>query len=190
MTKSLVRFIGGLFLIAATIGSGATIGIGALSAGPAGAVTPTFTVNDASDAGLLAPGTETTCTSTNVDVDEANTCTLRSALEASRNLAASTTIALPDPNSVANNAAAQYAVDNTFGQLDVNDNGNTVTIVGAGQSTTIIAAAGESATTRVLKVESGTIADVSGVTIEGGLATTAAASSTAGPCPSPTPRSR
>jgi hypothetical protein len=46
VTTSLVRFVGGLFLIAATIGSGAAIGIEALSAGPAGAVTSPLVVDN------------------------------------------------------------------------------------------------------------------------------------------------
>ena len=129
-------------------------------------------------------GGTTTCESTNV-VDDTNTCTLRAAIQASENLGESTTIDLPDPSTVANDPAAAYSVESANGQLDINDNGNTVTIDGAGQSTAVIQAQCNTTDctvdSRVIKVESGTTADISGITVEDGIppGATAAGSSSA-----------
>ena len=73
---------------------------------------------------------------------------------------------------MANNPAPQYDVDSGLGQLDVNDNGNTVTIEGAGQGVAVIQAQCvtdcAAVTSRVLKIESGTTGDISGITVEDG----------------------
>ena len=169
MTKSLVRFIGGLFLIASTIGVGA-FGIALATAGPAGATT-TLVVNDALD-GTATPGNCTTSTeATGPD------CTLRAALEEAQNLAADTTITVPDAADVEFNPSTShiYQVLSTSGsnsQLDVNDDTHTVTINGAGPTASILQAQCTGTctgfTTRVLKVETGTTADISGVTVEDG----------------------
>ena len=171
MRQSIGRFISGLVLIAG-VSAGAGLGAALVAPGVAGATT-TFTVNDTADfpvVGGVGGGT-TTCTSTNV-IDDTNTCTLRAAIQASENLAESTIIDLPDPTGVEFDAGPAYSVESTNGQLDVNDNGNTVTIDGAGQGSTVIEAqcTGVACTvsTRVLKIESGTTADISGVTVEDG----------------------
>ena len=66
MTKSFGRLVGGLFLLASSIGVGAGLTIDLVAAGPAGAAT-TITVNDANDSTATAsnctPGEETDCTS-------------------------------------------------------------------------------------------------------------------------------
>jgi hypothetical protein len=156
VTTSLVRFVGGLFLIAATIGSGAAIGIGALSAGPAGAVTSPLVVDNNVD----SAATPSNCTTPVV-----GECTLRDAVAAASAAGGAVTITLPSLG-----AGDVYNVDSTLGYIDVSG-GGTVTIVGGGQSNTILEAtnAGSTPTTRVLKVENGTIADISGVTIEDGV---------------------
>ena len=171
MRQSVGRFVSGLVLIVG-VSAGTGLGAALLAPGVAGATT-TFTVNDTADypvTGGVGGGT-TTCTSTNV-VDETNTCTLRAAIQASENLGESTIIDLPDPTTVEFDPASTYSVESTNGQLDVNDNGNTVTIDGADQSTTVIQAqctgVGCDVTTRVLKIESGTTADISDVTVEDG----------------------
>jgi hypothetical protein len=172
MRQSITRFISGLVLITA-VGAGSGLSAALLAPGVAGATT-VFTVNDAADYPLVGGvgGGTTTCTSTNV-VDDVNTCTLRAAIQASQNLGESTTIVLPDPSTVEYDEASAYSVESTNGQLDINDHGNTVTIDGAGQSTAVIQAQCTGSctggvTSRVIKVESGTTADISGVTVEDG----------------------
>ncbi len=123
-----------------------------------------ITVNDAGDSSPT-PG--------NCVLSTEGDCTLRAAIEEAETLGTDVDITLPDPNTVANNPAAQYAVDSGLGQLDVYDDGNTVTIDGAaGQAVDVIQAqcitSCEGISSRVLKVESGTTADISGVTIEDG----------------------
>jgi hypothetical protein len=152
-----------------TLGAGA--GFGILNGGAAGATTPTtFTVNDAGDGTNVATG----CTSS-PEVD----CTLRDAIDAANAAGVDTTIELPNPNDVANNPAAFYTVSSSNGQLDFNSNTSGVTITleptgGADQSTNVIKAVQaptcmtDTDCTRVLKVDIGTTADISGVTIEGG----------------------
>src|SRR6202034_1877316 len=67
-------------------------------------------------------------------------------------------------------AGAYVLDDDTLGELDFDDTGGTVTIDGAGEDPVTIAAATTygAATTRVLQVESGAVADISGVTISEG----------------------
>jgi hypothetical protein len=159
--------------MALVIGVGAGAGVTAALVTPsvAGATT-TFTVNDAADWGVVGgyPGGDTTCTSTNPDQP---TCTLRAAIEASYNLGESTTIVLPNSEDVTYNALPAYYIESQNGQLEFGG-GATVTLEGAGQAdTTIQATCTEDDTScpgdlRVMKVDTGTTADVSGVTIEDG----------------------
>ncbi|HWD54918.1 MAG TPA: choice-of-anchor Q domain-containing protein, partial [Acidimicrobiales bacterium] len=154
-------------IVAATVGAG--LGVSLFAPAVAGAATP-FTVNDAGDYGLAAPGTQTTCTSSHV-VDESNTCTLRAAIEASNNLGADTTITLPDPTTLTPLNAPAYVLDDaTLGQLLISDSGGTVDIEGAGQNVVTIEANATFglATTRVLKVNTGDTAIIHGVTIQNG----------------------
>ena len=153
--RTLPRFVAALSVIA--FGVGTAVGAGILAAAPAGATT-TYVVDNAAD----APATAANCTT-----PVAGQCTLRDALAAAFGAATDVTITLPSL------AAGQfYNVDSANGQLDVNDNTHTVTINGGGQSTTILQATCStpscSITTRPLKVETGTTADISGVTVQDG----------------------
>jgi hypothetical protein len=160
MIKAIGRFSAGLVLL--MLGAGA--GFGILNGGAAGATT-TFTVNDAGD--YPVSGSDQTCTSTND-----GSCTIRAALEASENLDADTTIVVPDPTTLGGDAAPTYTINDELGYFDVNDSGHTVTIQGAGQGVVTIQAATSTPTTtgtiRDLKVETGTTADISGITFQHG----------------------
>ena len=153
--RTFLRFVAALSVIA--FGVGTAVGAGLLAAAPAGATT-TYVVDNAVD----APATAANCTT-----PVAGQCTLRDALAAANAAATDVTITLPSLS-----AGQSYNVDSANGQLDVNDNTHTVTIDGGGQSTTILKATCSSPscsiTTRVLKVETGTTADISGVTVQDG----------------------
>ena len=157
------RIVTGLVLVGATVGAG--LGAVVLGGAPAGAAT-LITVNDAGDA---APVPANCLLATEGD------CTLRAAVEAA--VGGDTTITLPDANSVANHPSAThvYSLSNAigYGTLVLNDSSHTVTITGAGSTLAIIQLVG--ATTllpnRVLQVGTGTTADISGITAEGGVIT-------------------
>jgi hypothetical protein len=161
VTKSLARFSAGVFLIASIVGAGAGVGVEVLTAGPAGAQTP-ITVNDAGDA---APVMANCAGPTEGD------CTLRAAILYANTQTGGADITLPPPLTVPNHAAATYTVDTSMGQLFV-DGIETITITGTAptgtdpQTVDVITATG--ALSRVLKVETGTSAAISGVTITGG----------------------
>jgi hypothetical protein len=80
---------------------------------------------------------------------------------------------MPDPMTVEFDPTSACSVESTTGQLDVNDNGNTATIAGAGQGSTLIQARctgiGCAVSRRVLKIESGTTADISDVKVRTGI---------------------
>ena len=153
--RTLPRFVAALSVIA--FGVGTAVGVGLIAAAPAGATT-TYVVDNAVD----APANAANC-STPV----AGQCTLRDALAAALSAATDVTITLPSLP-----AGQFYNVDSANGQLDVNDNTHTVTVNGGGQSDTILQASCSSPscsiTTRVLKVETGTTADISAVTVQDG----------------------
>jgi hypothetical protein len=159
--KKLARFLGGLFIIGATVGAG-TIGVGVLSSAPAAAATM-ITVSDASDPTTPVPASN--CTP-NAETD----CTLRAALAEATVLNQAVTIDLPDPTTVAHNSGSSYIVDGNVGELDITDTGGTVTLAGEGNDGAVkIQAVND---TRVLELGSGSmggvVASISGVTISGG----------------------
>ncbi len=158
MRSSIRRFGTGLLLVSLITGAGAGVGLALIpvAAGPAGAVT-TYVVDNAND-GTAVPADCTTPVT--------GECTLRSALAAAAAAGTDVTITLPSLG-----AGDFYSVEEALGQLDVSG-GNTVTINGGGQSNTIIQAQCIEETCpisiRVLEVDSGTTADISGVTVEDG----------------------
>ncbi len=162
MSKAIPRFAAGLAVVLALAGAG--LGASLVAPEMAGAAT-VFTVNDAADFALS--GSVSTCTSTNA------TCTLRAAIQASTNVDGDTTINLPDPTTLGAHSAPAYLL--TLGQLDIADLGGTVTIVGAGSDLVTIEAAASSgiAATRVLQVDTGAAANISGVTIANGVSVNA-----------------
>ncbi len=155
MIRTFGRFAAGLAVI--TLGAG----YGLSYAGQAGADiagAPTFTVNNTGDAAVVDPS----CASGNDGV-----CTLREAIIEADATGVDANVDIP--------TGGTYAVDSDPGQLDVSSNGNTIDITGADQSTIIIQAQcipPEEETcevsSRVLKVENGTTAQISGVTMEDG----------------------
>ena len=153
------RFVTGLVLVGATVGAG--LGAVVLGAARAGAAT-LITVTDAGDgAGPF------NCTTPGGD------CTLRAAIAAANTSGGDATITLPDASTVAHNPSAShfYSVINANGSLVLNDSGHTVTINGAGQTLAILQMQSGPITTRVLQVNTGTTADISGITAEGGIIT-------------------
>ena len=154
-------FVTGLVLVGATVGAG--LGAVVLGGAPAGAAT-LITVNDAGDG---APVPANCLLATEGD------CTLRAAVEAA--VGGDTTITLPDANSVPNSPSSThtYTLLNANGSLLLNDSGHTVTINGAGQSLAKIDLVGATTLSpnRVLQVSTGTTADISGITAEGGFIT-------------------
>ena len=153
------RFVTGLVLVGATVGAG--LGAVVLGGAPAGAAT-LITVTDAGDgAGPF------NCTTPGGD------CTLRAAIAAANTSGGDATITLPDASTVAHNPSAShfYSVINANGSLVLNDSGHTVTINGAGQTLAILQMQSGPITTRVLQVGTGTTADISGITAEGGVIT-------------------
>jgi hypothetical protein len=171
MLKVLGRFGGGIAIVAATVGAGASLALLPIAASPAGATGPTITVNEAAD----GTATAANCVP---DAEVESACNIRSALAEAEVLGVTpgenTTITLPDANDVGgtNHIYPVLSVNGANDQLDVNDNTNTVTINGAGATASILQAACSGTcpitTTRVLKVETGTIAVITGVTIEDG----------------------
>ncbi len=87
MTKSLTRFVGGLFLVASTIGTGAGVGLALATAGPAGATVVTPLVVD--------DETDHAATPANCTTPVANECTLRDAVAAASAAGVDVTITLP-----------------------------------------------------------------------------------------------
>ncbi|HEY1652076.1 MAG TPA: choice-of-anchor Q domain-containing protein, partial [Acidimicrobiales bacterium] len=172
MRESIGRFIVGLILVTG-VSAGTGLAAALVAPGVAGA-DQTFTVNDVGDYGVsggLGGGT-ITCTSThNVGEAETPTCTLRAAIEASDNLGQPTTIVLPDPTLATLVPGSAYVLDDELNQLLISDSGGAITINGAGQDVVTIEAAttGGTATTRVLKVNTGDSAIISGVTIQNGV---------------------
>ena len=79
-------------------------------------------------------------------------------------------ITLPDANSVAFNPSTThiYSLSNANGSLVLNS-GHTITINGAGSTLAILQMQGAPVTTRVLQVDTGTTAVISGITAEGGV---------------------
>ncbi len=158
------RFVTGLVLVGATVGAG--LGAVVLDAASAGAASP-ITVNTTVDSSTV---TAANCTP---GAEVPGACNLRDALaEAS---GGDTLINLPDPNTIGGSGHI-YPVLSSAGELFVNDVGHTVTITGTtGAATTILKAQctglGCSVTTRVLHVATGTTADISGITAEGGVIT-------------------
>ena len=152
------RFITGLMVGGATIGVG--LGVGVLGATQAGAAT-TYTVTDASD------GTGVGACAT------AGDCTLRQAINAANTSGGDATITLPDASMVTNNPSAShiYSLSNANGSL-VLSSGHIITINGAGATVAILQMQGAPITNGVLQVDTGTTADISGVTVEDGDATT------------------
>ena len=153
------RFTAGLVLLSST----AAAGVGALVLGgaPAGAATA-ITVTDAADGAgpfdCATPGGD---------------CSLRAALVAANASAGDAVITLPDANTVANNPSSShiYQVINSNGSLLLNDAGHTITINGAGQTLAILQVQNGPITNRVLTVDAGTTAVISGITAEDGAVT-------------------
>lgn len=164
--RAVGRLIGTLALVAFGIGATAELGISAFSAGLAGgSPAATYVVNDASDS---ATGSPAACASGSGD------CTLRAAITEANGSGEDIAITLPDPSSVANNPASVYSVNSATGILDI-ASGHEVDINGAGQGIAVIqemCSPSCSVTTGVFSVDTaGTDAVISGVTIEGGNAT-------------------
>ncbi len=172
MLKIFGKFAGGIAIVAATVGTGAGLALLPIATSVAGATTATITVNEAADSAANAanctPGEETE-----------SACNIRSALAEAEVLGGSptnedTTITVPDANDVGgtNHIYPVLSVNGANDQLDVNDNTHTVTIDGAGATASILQAGCSgtctTTTTRVLKVETGTTAVITGVTIEDG----------------------
>ena len=154
------RFVTGLVLVGATVGAGlGAVVLDATSAGAAGPINVNTTVDSSTvTAANCTPGSEV-----------AGACNLRDAL-AEAAVIGTTAINLPDPNTIGGSGHI-YPILSTAGQLDVIDSG-TVTITGTtGQSSTILQMQGAPVTNRVLHVASGTTADITGVTVEGGVST-------------------
>jgi len=148
-------------------------GVLLLAASSASATTTTtFTVNDTTDAPLLATTTGKTCVSTN-----AGTCTLRAAIQAADNLGGPVTITLPAGNYTLAIAATtgSQTDDPSKGDLDIDQlngasNPPTVTIAGAGADSTVINA---NSIDRAFTVHTDShtgdpTLTISGVTVEGG----------------------
>ena len=154
------RFVTGLVLVGATVGAG--LGAVVLGGAPAGAAT-FITVNDAGDV---------TNVPANCLLPTEGDCTLRAATSAANTSGGDATITLPDANTVLNNPSLThvYSLLNANGSLVLNS-GHTVTINGAGQTFAIIQLQGASTISpnRVLQVSTGTTADISGITAEGGF---------------------
>jgi hypothetical protein len=159
--ETLTRFFSCLFVLGAAIGIG-TIGVAALSSDPAAATT-VMTVNDAGDPTSPTPGY---C----ITAPEGD-CSLRAALEEATTLATDATINLPDPTTLTP-PGSSYFVDSSIGELQLNDTEHTVTLVGAGASVVDIRAGcigvPGCSNTRVMEVQPGASADISGVTISNG----------------------
>ncbi len=153
------RFITGLTIGGATIGVG--LGVGVLGATQAGAATA-YTVTDAAD------GTGVGACATGGD------CTLRQAIDAANTSGGDAVITLPDASMVTNNPSAShiYSLGNANGSLVLNS-GHTITINGAGWTLAILQlqSASTSSPNRVLQVDTGTTAVISGITAEGGVIT-------------------
>ncbi|HEY6426075.1 MAG TPA: hypothetical protein VIX84_02490, partial [Acidimicrobiales bacterium] len=142
---------------------GAVLGVGLLGAAPAGAAS-VINVNTTVDSGTV---TAANCTP---GAEVANSCNLRDALDEAAAIG-DTMINLPDPNTIGGSGHI-YPVLSSVGELLVTDAGHTVTITGtSGQSSTILQMQGAPVTNRVLHVASGTTADITGVTVEGGVIT-------------------
>jgi hypothetical protein len=153
--KVLARFFGSIFILGAAIGAG-TIGVAVLSSAPAGADT-VITVNDAGDPSPT-PG--------NCILATEGDCSLRAALEAATAAAEDVTINLANPTTLTY-PGSYYFVNSSNYELQINDTGHTVTLVGAGASVVDIRADNA---TRVLEIQPGASADISGVTISNGNA--------------------
>ena len=160
MGKRLTRCIGNLIVLGAAV-AGGTIGVAAVAAAPAAAAT-VITVNDPRDLGSPTPG--------NCVTSPEGDCNLRGALEEATALGADVTINLPDPSSLTPSSGA-YFVDSAIGELSVNDTGQSITLVGAGASSVDIQAGcngtGCTPSVRVMEIQPGTTADISGVTVSG-----------------------
>ena len=99
-------------------------------------------------------------------------CTLRAAVQAANASGTAATITLPASGSVLHSPGAVYTVQNASGEIDFNESGNTITLNGAGSGTAIVQM--HSATTitnRVFTVDTGTTADISGISVEDGNVT-------------------
>jgi hypothetical protein len=149
------RFVTGLVLVGATVGAG--LGAVVLGGTAAGAAT-LITVNDAGDG---APVPANCLLATEGD------CTLRAAIEAADASTGDVTVTLPDASLVPNSPSPThlYSLLNANGSL-VLDSGHTITITGAGPTVAILQMNGA---VGVLQVDTGTTADISGLTAEGGV---------------------
>ncbi len=153
----------GLVTIAAGIGTGVlTSALQGEAAGAASVINVNTPTDDSTiTAANCTPGSEV-----------ADSCNLRDALSEAGDIG-DTDINLPDPDTIGGSGHI-YQVLTSVGPLTVDDSGHTVTITGtSGQATTILQAQCSecSITTRVINVTSGTTADISGVTVEDGVAT-------------------
>ncbi len=154
MLKVLGRFTGGVALIALAIGAGAGLAGAPLAAGPAAAAGGTIAVNTTADSATVTPAD---CTP---GAEVTGACNPRNALAEATALTGDVTITVP---------AGTYPV--TAGSLTVDQgSGNTVTITGAAQATTIFQEQTPFGFS-VFDVSTGT-ADISGVTIEDATTTT------------------
>jgi hypothetical protein len=158
----LARFFGGFFVLGAAIGAG-TIGVAVLSSNSAAAAT-VITVNDPGDP---ASASATGCASPETD------CTLRAALAEATILSNAAVAAQTSPAVTIALPSDTYSVESSNGELQDFDTAGVVTVEGlGGQSHVDIEAActgvGCTITTRVLEIEQGAVADISGVTISDG----------------------
>ncbi len=126
-------------------------------------------VNDAGDPNST-PADNTQC----VPGDEGH-CRIRDALAEAASLGGDVTIELPGPDSSQTiyNPGSAYLVDSSNNYLEVPDTGGTVTLDGSsvGQSVNVIQAVCQAScdvSTRVMKIDPGAIASITGVTIEDG----------------------
>jgi uncharacterized repeat protein (TIGR01451 family) len=120
--------------------------------------TTSFVVNSPIDAALSNPA-GTSCVSTS-----SGSCTLRAAIQAADNLGGSSTITL-QAGTYKLTIASTGADDPSTGDLDVKGSGTSITIDGAGASSTIINA---NHLDRAFAVQSGESLSISGVTVENG----------------------
>jgi uncharacterized repeat protein (TIGR01451 family) len=143
----------------------------AMAGATSSASAASFTVNDTNDAALASPLGETCSSSDN------GGCTLRAAVQAADNVGGSNTITLPAGDyKLTIPTTASNPNQPAVGDLDVN-NGDALTIVGAGAGSTTIDA---NHVDRAFAVDApGDSLTLSGVTITGGEADTSSPSSNA-----------
>jgi len=131
-----------------------------LFAGSGVAHASTFVVNDSSDAVDSVPGN-------NACLTAGNKCTLRAAVQEADQHVGADTITLPMGTYTRTIGGADGADPAATGDLDITDTTGSLTIIGAGQSTTTVDAAGLE---RGFDVLPGAAASISGLTIKNGSA--------------------